>query len=137
MPTSTTGAGRPAGPLKCVPEVSGLADCIFCKIANKEIETTVVYEDDVCLAFEDANPQAPVHVLVIPKRHIASLADAGEDDTELLGRLCLACDKVAAAKGIREDGYRVVANRGAKAGQSVFHLHLHVLGGRAMNWPPG
>jgi len=118
-------------------EVTGLSDCIFCKIANREIETTVVYEDDICIAFDDANPQAPVHVLVIPKRHIASLAEAGEDDAELLGRLCLACDKVAAAKGIREDGYRVVTNRGAKAGQSVFHLHLHVLGGRAMNWPPG
>jgi len=114
-----------------------VSDCIFCKIAGKEIPATIVYEDDLCVAFEDLNPQAPVHVLVIPKRHIASLAEADEADAELLGHLCLVCDQVAAAKGIKQDGYRVVANKGEKAGQSVFHLHFHVLGGRRMNWPPG
>jgi len=114
-----------------------MSDCIFCKIANKEIPATIVYEDDLCVAFEDLNPQAPVHVLVIPKQHLTSLADTSEEDVELLGHLCRVCDQVAAEKGIKEDGYRVVTNHGEKAGQSVLHLHLHVLGGRPMNWPPG
>ncbi len=113
-----------------------MSDCIFCKIASKEIPSSVVYEDDATIAFDDLNPQAPVHVLVIPKQHIAGLSDAGEEDTELLGRLCRTCDKVAELKGIM-DGYRVVANKGEQAGQSVFHLHFHVLGGRRMTWPPG
>ena len=114
-----------------------MADCLFCKIVSGEIPAKVVYEDDHCLAFDDINPQAPVHVLVIPKKHVVSLTDADAADAELLGRLCLACAEVAAQKGIAEDGYRVVTNKGEKAGQSVFHLHLHVLGGRRMAWPPG
>lgn len=114
-----------------------MADCIFCQIAAGETDSEIVYEDDDCIAFADLNPQAPVHVLVIPKKHIESLADAGTEDTDLLGKLCQACDTVAREKGIADDGYRVVTNRGEKAGQSVLHLHFHVLGGRPMNWPPG
>lgn len=114
-----------------------MADCIFCQIASGEIDSEIVYEDDDCIAFEDLNPQAPVHVLVIPKKHIESLAEVDAEDTELLGRLCRACDTVAREKGIADDGYRVVTNKGEKAGQSVFHLHFHVLGGRPMKWPPG
>jgi len=114
-----------------------VADCLFCKIVSGEIPAKVVYEDEDCLAFDDINPQAPVHVLVIPKKHVISLTDAAAADAELLGRLCLACAGIAAQKGIAEDGYRVVTNKGEKAGQSVFHLHLHVLGGRRMSWPPG
>ena len=111
--------------------------CLFCKIANKEIPSKVLFEDDDLLAFHDITPQAPVHVLVIPKRHVASLADAAEADVTLLGKLALATRRVAEETGVATTGFRVVANSGAHAGQSVHHLHLHVLGGRPMAWPPG
>ena len=114
-----------------------MSDCLFCKIVVGEIPATAIYEDDLCIAFDDINPQSPVHVLVIPKKHIVSFSDASSGDAELLGHLCLVCARVAAEKGIGEDGYRVVVNKGEEAGQSVFHLHLHVLGGRRMSWPPG
>ena len=114
-----------------------MSDCVFCKIGAGQIPSKVVLQDDDLLAFEDLHPQAPVHVLVIPKRHIGALTDAGAAEQALLGRLLDAATRVARQKGIAESGYRVVANQGRNGGQTVFHLHLHVLGGRPMNWPPG
>lgn len=112
-----------------------MSETIFEKIINKEIPADIVHEDDRTLAFRDVNPQAPVHILVIPKQPIAKLADAGEDQAELLGHLLLVANRVAADAGLED--YRVAVNNGAGAGQSVFHLHLHVLGGREFSWPPG
>ena len=114
-----------------------MADCIFCKMAQGEIQPDVVYEDDEVLAFRDMNPQAPTHFLVIPRRHIATTNDLEAGDTELVGKLYLAARQVATAEGIAERGYRMVMNCNPEAGQSVYHIHLHVLGGRPMNWPPG
>jgi histidine triad (HIT) family protein len=110
--------------------------CIFCRIAAKNIPSTIVYEDDDVVAFRDLSPQAPTHVLVIPKRHIASLDDVVASDAKLLGAMMLAAKGVAAASGL-VGGYRIVTNCGAHAGQSVSHIHFHVLGGRPMAWPPG
>jgi histidine triad (HIT) family protein len=107
--------------------------CIFCQIAGGKIATSFIYQDDTAVAFRDNQPQAPVHFLVIPRQHIASLNEA--QDAQFLGRLLLAARKTAAAIGLTQ--YRLVVNTGAEAGQSVFHLHLHVLGGRVMAWPPG
>jgi histidine triad (HIT) family protein len=112
-------------------------DTIFGKIIRKEIPAQIVYEDDYVLAFRDINPVAPVHVLVIPKTPIQSVAHASEGDAALLGKLLVAAAEIARAEGLQEDGYRIVTNVGANAGQSVFHLHLHVIGGRGMSWPPG
>lgn len=112
-------------------------DCIFCKIANKEIPSSIVYEDDDVIAFKDLNPEAPVHVLVIPKKHISSLNAANPDDQQLLGKLMLTIPKIAAEQGIAEGGYRVVNNCGEQGGQTVMHLHFHLLGGREMLWPAG
>jgi histidine triad (HIT) family protein len=112
------------------------ASCIFCRIANKEIPSAIVYEDSDVIAFRDLNPQAPTHVLVIPKRHVASLEDAAEADAKLLGAMVLIGKRIAAAEGL-SGGYRVVANCGPDGGQTVAHLHLHLLGGRSMTWPPG
>ena len=109
---------------------------LFAKIIDREIEADICYEDSDCLAFHDVNPQAPVHVLVVPKEPIARLAEVSESHEALLGKLMLTATKVAKELGI-EEAYRVVVNSGAGAGQSVFHLHIHVLGGRAMLWPPG
>jgi histidine triad (HIT) family protein len=111
--------------------------CIFCKIANKEIPSKVVFEDEHVIAFHDTNPQAPTHALVIPKRHIAGIAQAAPEDEAVLGRLLLAARRVAELTGIAESGFRTVVNSGANAGQTVFHIHVHVLGGRPMAWPPG
>ncbi|WP_437998447.1 histidine triad nucleotide-binding protein [Sorangium sp. So ce185] len=111
--------------------------CIFCKIAKKEIPSKVVLEDEHVIAFHDLNPQAPTHVLVIPKRHIAGIAQAAPEDEAVLGRLLLAARQVAEKTGIAEGGFRTVVNSGANAGQTVFHLHVHVIGGRPMAWPPG
>jgi len=113
-----------------------LSDCIFCKIANKEIKSDIVYEDDRVVAFNDINPHAPVHVLVIPKKHIVGVAEARDEDAELMGHLQLVAAMLAKEKGIAE-GYRIVVNSGPLAGQSVMHLHYHLLGGRRLNWPPG
>ncbi|OGA45647.1 MAG: histidine triad nucleotide-binding protein [Betaproteobacteria bacterium RIFCSPLOWO2_12_FULL_62_58] len=109
---------------------------IFGRIIRREIPADIVYEDDSCLAFRDINPQAPIHVLLIPKKEIARLADAQPEDQALLGHLLLAANKVARQLGV-QDAYRVVVNNGAGAGQSVLHLHLHILAGRPMRWPPG
>ena len=110
--------------------------CVFCRIAAKEIPSNIVYENDDVVAFRDLSPQAPTHVLVIPRRHVASLDDVVESDAGLLGAMMLAAKHVAAAAGLAA-GYRVVSNCGVNAGQSVSHIHLHLLGGRPMAWPPG
>jgi histidine triad (HIT) family protein len=112
------------------------SSCIFCRIATKEVPSGIVYENAELVAFRDLSPQAPTHILVIPKRHVASLDDLVEADAALLGALMLAAKKVAAAEGL-SGGYRVVANCGADGGQTVSHVHLHLLGGRPMAWPPG
>jgi histidine triad (HIT) family protein len=112
-------------------------NCIFCKIVAGEIPAAKVYEDEGAVAFHDINPQAPVHVLVIPRAHIASLDEADAADESRLGQLLLAAARVARQEGLAEGGYRAVINTGAGAGQSVFHIHLHVLGGRPLTWPPG
>lgn len=112
-------------------------NCIFCKIIAKEIPAQIIYENEHVLAFEDLNPQAPCHVLVIPKKHITTANDFEAQDTERLGHLMLAGQEVAALKGHTETGYRFVMNTGSDGGQSVYHIHLHVLGGRALSWPPG
>jgi len=114
-----------------------MSDCLFCKMVSGEIKADVVYEDQDVLAFRDINPQAPTHVLVIPKRHISTTNDIRPEDAELIGKLYLAAKQVAADEGIAGRGYRTVLNCLEEAGQAVFHLHLHLLGGRAMRWPPG
>ena len=114
-----------------------MSECIFCKIVARTIPAALVYEDNVVVAFDDINPQAPTHTLVIPRIHVASIAELQDSDVGLLGRLMLAGNKVAKLKGIADAGYRIVINTGAHGGQSVFHLHLHVLGGRHLAWPPG
>jgi histidine triad (HIT) family protein len=111
--------------------------CLFCKIVSREIPSAIVLEADDLLAFKDVRPMAPAHALVIPKKHLTSLNDATPGDEALLGRLVLAAREVADKIGIGGSGYRLVVNTGADGGQSVFHLHVHVLGGRAMAWPPG
>jgi histidine triad (HIT) family protein len=111
--------------------------CLFCKIVAKQIPSKVLFEDDELLAFHDINPAAPTHVLVIPKQHVAGLSDGKPDHAALFGKLLLAATRVARETGIDQTGYRVVTNTGPDAGQSVFHLHVHVLGGRPMAWPPG
>ena len=112
-------------------------NCIFCKMAAGEIKPDVVYEDDSVLAFRDMNPQAPTHVLVIPREHIETLNDVTDAQGRLIGRMVAAVRKIAAQEGIADAGYRTVFNCNAEGGQSVYHLHLHLLGGRPMNWPPG
>ena len=113
-----------------------MADCIFCMIANHEIPSNVAYEDDKIICFHDLEPQAPVHVLVIPKKHIACLDDVAEEDKELMGHIMCTIPKIAADLGL-ENGYRVVNNNGADAFQTVKHIHFHILGKRKMSWPPG
>lgn len=114
-----------------------MTDCLFCKMVNGEIPPDIVYEDDEVLAFNDINPQAPTHVLIIPKKHIATLNDASDEDTQVLGRLNIVAAQLAKKLGFAEDGYRVVMNCNADGGQAVYHIHLHLLGGRSMAWPPG
>ena len=110
---------------------------IFKKIIDKEIPADIVFEDDLCLAFKDIDPKAPTHVLIIPKKEIPSLAEVSEDDKEILGHLLVTASKVAKDLGVSETGYRLVANTNAEGGQEVYHLHIHLLGGRQMTWPPG
>jgi histidine triad (HIT) family protein len=113
-----------------------MSDCLFCKIISGEIPAKKVYEDEHTLAFEDINPQAPTHVLIIPKKHLRGLKEALGEDADLIGRLHLAAAEIGRQRGI-EDGYRTVLNVGPKSGQSVFHMHVHLIGGRDMKWPPG
>ena len=114
-----------------------MSDCLFCKIVGGDIPSNIVFENDDVLAFRDISPQAPTHILIIPRRHIATINDLGDDDRELVGSLFTAAKLIAATEGLSDDGYRVVMNCGEGAGQSVFHIHLHLLGGRALGWPPG
>lgn len=113
------------------------ADCLFCGIAAKQVPARVVQDTDEWVAFHDVRPQAPVHLIVIPRRHVSRLSDATEQDAALLGRLIVAANGLARQHEIAESGYRLVLNCNAHGGQTVFHLHLHVLGGRPMQWPPG
>jgi len=114
-----------------------MPDDLFLKIIAREIPADIIYENDEVLAFRDINPQAPLHVLIIPKTRIRTINDLQPNDTELIGQLFLAAREIAAREGVAEDGYRVVMNCNAAAGQTVFHIHLHLLGGRALGWPPG
>ena len=114
-----------------------MADCIFCKIARKEIPAKIVYDDRQVVAFEDTSPQAPTHTLVISKSHIATFNDVGAEQEALLGHMMLVATRVAKDKGLHQNGYRLVGNCLEGAGQSVFHIHLHLLGGRRFSWPPG
>ena len=114
-----------------------MADCLFCKIVKREIPGSIVYEDDRVLAFNDVNLQAPTHVLLVPKRHIASLDDLTPGDDQIVGELARRAAAIARDRGIAAGGYRTVFNTNRDAGQTVFHIHLHLIGGRAMQWPPG
>lgn len=114
-----------------------MSDCIFCKIIDGDIPSDVVYEDEDVFAFKDLNAQAPLHVLIIPKMHIATINDLETNNADVIGKLYLAAKKIATDEGYADNGYRVVMNCGEAAGQSVFHLHLHLLAGRPLNWPPG
>jgi len=113
-----------------------MTDCIFCRIVSGEIPSKKVYEDDFTYAFEDLDPKAPTHVLVVPKKHIRGLKEASAEDAEIVGRCHLTAAEIARQRGI-ENGYRTVLNVGPGAGQSVFHMHVHLLGGRNLHWPPG
>ena len=113
------------------------ANCLFCRIGRGEIPADIVHEDDLVLAFRDINPKAPTHLLVIPRRHVKSAADLHESDAEMLGRLFGVAAQLARDAGIADRGYRLVTNSGPAAGQSVDHLHFHLMGGRSMGWPPG
>ncbi len=112
-------------------------NCIFCNIIQGKIPSQKVYEDDQDFAFKDINPEAPAHVLIIPKKHIESINELDEDNAQVIGHIYVAAKKIAKELGIAESGYRVVANCGRDAGQTVFHIHFHLLGGRNLNWPPG
>lgn len=114
-----------------------MEDCLFCKIINGEIPSKKVYEDEVAVAIRDINPQAPVHILILPRKHIPSLNDVNEEDKEILGHLFIVAKKIAEKEGIAERGYRTVVNCNREAGQTIFHIHIHLLGGRLMGWPPG
>jgi len=107
-----------------------MTDCLFCRIVQKTIPAKIVHEDDRTVAFDDINPQAPVHTLIIPKKHVSAVQDCQDQDSDLLAQLMITCAKVATQKGLAQSGYRIVTNTGPDAGQTVFHLHLHVLGGR-------
>ena len=114
-----------------------MADCLFCKIIERQIPSTVVYEDDRVMAFQDIDPKAPTHILIVPKRHISTLNDIGTEDDQIVGELVRRAASIAKERGFSESGYRTVFNTNRGAGQSVFHIHLHLLGGRPFAWPPG
>jgi histidine triad (HIT) family protein len=114
-----------------------MADCLFCKIIERKIPASLVYEDERVLAFNDINPQAPTHVLIVPKRHIDSLNAMSTEDDQLVGELVRRAAAIAKERGISDGGFRTVFNTNRQAGQTVFHIHLHLLGGRPMAWPPG
>lgn len=112
-----------------------MSDCLFCKIGAKEIPSKTVYEDELCFAFRDINPQAPTHILIVPRKHVAKVTDLEAGDRELVGHLHWAARQIASKEGLKH--FRLVVNNGEEAGQSVWHLHLHLLGGRLFSWPPG
>ena len=111
--------------------------CLFCRIIKKEMESNILYEDDDILAFKDVNPQAPVHLLIIPKKHIPGITELEEEDKELIGKICLVAKRIAREQSVYQCGFRLVVNSGPDAGQAVQHLHFHLLGGRKLGWPPG
>ncbi len=113
------------------------SDCLFCNIVAGDIPADVIYESDTAIAFRDINPQAPTHVVIIPRQHVSTINDIDDEHEPIVGSLFSAAKAIAAQEGIADDGYRVVMNCNKAAGQSVFHVHLHLLGGRIMNWPPG
>jgi len=112
-------------------------DCLFCKIANKELDTHIIYEDDLVVAFDDIDPKAPHHKLIIPRQHISTLNDTTSDDRLLLGHMMTVAQNIASDLGVQDEGYRVLMNCNSQGGQAVFHIHLHLLAGRQMQWPPG
>ena len=114
-----------------------MAACLFCQIVNRELNASIVYDDDRVVAFNDINPQGPTHVLVVPRRHIASLNELTEDEDQIVGELVRRAAAIAKSRGIAEGGYRTVFNTNRDAGQTVFHIHLHLIGGRSLRWPPG
>jgi len=114
-----------------------MSDCLFCKIASGEIKTDFVHEEEGLVAFKDINPQAPLHIIIIPRKHVSTLNDLSDIDAELVGRMVLAAKKIAVDNDVNGSGYRTVFNCNADGGQSVFHLHLHLLAGRRLTWPPG
>lgn len=114
-----------------------MMDCIFCKIVQKQIPSKIVYEDDKVIAFEDINPKAPIHILVIPKKHIPTIIDCNEEDYLIISHIYKIINKIAREKDVAERGFRIVTNCNAEAGQTVFHIHFHLFGGRLMHWPPG
>jgi histidine triad (HIT) family protein len=114
-----------------------MSDCLFCKIREGEIPADIIFENDDVLAFNDVNPQAPVHLLIIPKKHISTVNDMVDDDQVVMGKLFSAARAIAKQKGVSDDGYRLVVNCNEKAGQTVFHIHMHMLADRALTWPPG
>ncbi len=111
--------------------------CLFCKIIEKKIPSKIVYEDEEVIAIEDVNPQAPIHILVLPKKHISTVLEAKSEDNELIGYLFQIANKIAKDKGVAERGFRLVMNCNREAGQTIYHIHLHLLAGRIMHWPPG
>ena len=114
-----------------------MSECLFCKIASGEIPVEIAFEDDKVMAFEDINPQAPVHVIIIPKKHIPTVLDLTDGDQELVGYMHIVTNQIAAERSLTEEGFRLVTNCKKSAGQEVFHLHMHMLGGRTFGWPPG
>jgi histidine triad (HIT) family protein len=114
-----------------------MTSCIFCKIVNKEIPSKIIYEDEKVLAFEDVAPQSPVHILIIPKKHYSTILDVEETNAELIGHVFMIAKKIARQKGFAEKGFRIVMNCNTEGGQTVYHLHFHLLAGRQMQWPPG
>jgi histidine triad (HIT) family protein len=114
-----------------------MSDCLFCRIIAGEIPASIVYQDDHLVAFNDINPQAPVHILVVPKKHVATLNDLTDGDDQLVGEMVRRAAAIASERGISAGGYRTVFNTNREAGQTVFHIHLHLIGGRSMHWPPG
>ena len=112
-------------------------ECLFCRIVSRDVPASVVYEDEELLAFEDINPQAPVHVLVIPKEHVSTLNDLAEENTAIIGRMASTARRIATERGYAEEGYRLVINCNRSGGQLIFHIHMHVLAGRLLRWPPG
>ncbi len=114
-----------------------MEECLFCDIVNKKVPANIVYEDERVIAFRDSNPQAPVHLLIVPKKHIPTIVDLTSEDKDLIGEIYLVAQKLASQESIAQCGFRIVANCNVDAGQAVFHIHFHLLGGRKLGWPPG
>jgi len=114
-----------------------MSDCLFCKISNGQIPAKIVYQDDKAMAFEDIHPEAPIHVIIIPRKHIPTVLDITDEDQDIMGYLCLIAKKIAVDKSLTKDGFRLILNYGKSGGQEIPHIHIHMLGGRLFGWPPG